>query len=208
MSSGTVVDYYYSHVSPFSFLGHQRLITLSKQIKFDINPVPITIPRIFSMTGGIPLSKRSEQRQEYRLWELKRWSQATGISLNLQPRHFPVDDAVSARMALVAQESGLNILPLSYAFMKAVWQEDKDISEPDTLVAIAESVGYDGEALYSRSQDNDVDMRLCDICETAIKVGIFGAPTYIFDGEPFWGQDRLDMLAQAVEERGKIHAFA
>jgi 2-hydroxychromene-2-carboxylate isomerase len=192
------IDYFYSHISPWTFLGHQRFLDIAKKYDSTIDFVPLTLARVFSASGGLPLAKRPPQRQAYRMWELKRWPSVLGIKINIEPKHFPVNDGPSAKIALLVQRNGGNISKLSLAFMRAVWQEERNISDRDTLIGITNDYGFDGNALYNESLSEPANKLLEASSTRANETEVFGAPTYVVDGEPFWGQDRLDLLERAL----------
>lgn len=194
----TTVTYYYTHVSPWSYLGHARLGEIAARHGASVDYVPITLSAIFPRTGGLPLPKRAPERQAYRLVELRRWPQRLGVPLNVEPKHFPTDDRPAARLALTAKARGHDIAELSLALMRACWAEERDIADVATLVAIADACGLDGRALLEEAQSDAAQRRLDEACERALADGCFGAPWYVVDGEPFWGQDRLDMVEDAL----------
>jgi len=192
------IDYFYSHVSPWTFMGHQRLLDMAKRHGATIDFVPLTLAKVFPVSGGIPLGKRAPQRQAYRMWELRRWPAVLGIEINIEPKYFPVDDGPSAKIAVLAQRDGGDISRLSLAFLHAVWREERNITDGDTLIAITDDCGFDGKALYEESLSEQANTLLKSNCNRANEAEIFGAPTYVVDGEPFWGQDRLDLLERVL----------
>lgn len=185
------IDYYYSHLSPWSYLGHQRLIDAAHKAGATINYKPIDAGKVFGASGGLPLAKRPVQRRTYRLAELRRWRDETGLPLNLQPKFHPAPDRCSAQMAIAAQLSGLDVGAFSLALMRGCWVDDKDLADEQTVASIATAQGLDGAALLAKSKGDDVAARYEKYTAEAIEVGVFGMPWYQVDGEPFWGQDRL-----------------
>ncbi len=192
------IDYYYSHLSPWSFLGHQRLRDMAAKYAAEIDFIPLTLSKVFPVSGGIPLGKRAPQRQEYRMWELKRWPQALGLKINIEPKYFPVDDAPTAKLAGLAKNQGGDIADLSLAYLRAVWQEERDIADPNTIIAIADDLGFDGKGLWRECLTDAGEKVLEENCNRANAAQVFGAPTYVVGGEPFWGQDRLDLLERVL----------
>ena len=87
---------------------------------------------------------------------------------------------------------------LTGALGRAVWAEERDIADRETLVALATTLGRDAAALDERANAPDIAMRYAVLTQEAIDRGVFGAPTYVYDGELFWGQDRLDFLDRAL----------
>jgi len=194
------IDYYLSLISPWSYLGHQRLISMAKEHDVGINIFPIDFSLVFPSTGGIPLPKRSPQRKAYRMQELIRWRDHLNIPLNLEPAFFPTNDKLAASMIVKLRESDADAaVNLAFAYLRACWNEEKDISDRDTLLQLATDNQLDGESLLV-----DIDESLALIAsdsEDAVQKGIFGAPSYALGEQIFWGQDRLEFLDRALAQR-------
>lgn len=193
-----VITYYYSHVSPWSYLGHQRLADIATRHGATIDYVPVSVALIFPKTGGVPLPKRAPERQAYRMVELKRWHSLLGVPLNPEPKYFPADDRPAARMALTAKAQGENIAEFSQSVLRACWAEDRNVGDAATLIEIANAVGLDGQKLLNEAGSHQAEQRLEEACEQAMADGCFGMPWYVVDGQPFWGQDRLDLLEKVL----------
>jgi carboxymethylenebutenolidase len=194
------VDYYFSLNSPWTYMGHQRLADMAEHHGLGIRVYPVDFSgTIFPATGGLPVGKRSPQRQSYRLAELERWRAELGVALNMHPSFWPADEALAAGMVLAARASGDGAVTLAGALMRAVWAEERDIADRDTLLAIAAECDLDGEGLIRAAQTSELtELRARESTE-AIDRGVFGAPTYVHDEQLFWGQDRLDQLGRAIE---------
>ncbi|MCC2596554.1 2-hydroxychromene-2-carboxylate isomerase [Pusillimonas sp. MFBS29] len=194
------IQYYFSPMSPWTYLGHERLMDIARHHGAAIEPKPTNLGKIFPASGGLPLKKRAPQRQAYRLRELERWSRYLTLPLNLHPKFFPVDDTDAALMitATLAKGDVQAALVLSGKLLRAVWVEEKDIADAGTLMQVANEAGLDGAALYSA---RDAGMALYEqYTQEAARLQVFGAPWYVYKGEPFWGQDRLDFLDRALAD--------
>jgi 2-hydroxychromene-2-carboxylate isomerase len=193
------VDYYFTPVSPFTYLGHDRFVAIANRHSASIAVKPVDLGKVFSVSGGLPLKQRAPQRQAYRLFELKRWRELLGMPLNLQPKFFPVPGDPASKWILAAQERGTGEgLKLAGAIMRAVWVEERDVSDAATLAALAAEQGLDAARLGQRTIEADIGARYDALTQEAIERQVFGAPTYIYRDEPFWGQDRLDFLDRAL----------
>ena len=193
------IDYYLATNSPWTYLGHERFVALAKQHGAAIAVKPMNLGEVFPVSGGLPLPKRAPQRQAYRLVELARWSEFLGMRINLQPKFFPVDGNPAALWVLAAAEKGTpQALALYGAIGRALWEQERNIADPETLAAVAAECGQDAAALAARAQHADMSARYKALTDEAIARGVFGAPTYVLDGELFWGQDRLDFLARKL----------
>jgi 2-hydroxychromene-2-carboxylate isomerase len=89
-------------------------------------------------------------------------------------------------------------LRLAGALLRAVWAEERDISDEPTLASIASGVRLDPAQLAAAAASPDAASRYDALTQEAIDRQIFGAPTYVYRDEPFWGQDRLDFLDRAL----------
>lgn len=191
------IDYYLSLISPWSYLGHDRLVKMADQHGASITIYPADFSIIFPSTGGLPLPKRSEQRKAYRMQELRRWREHSGVDLNLEPRHFPVNDKLAATMVVnLREQDGAAAIQLAGACLRACWLEERDISDSDTLLKIAEENNQDGAALLTDG-DRALETITAD-SKKAVDLGVFGAPSYRMGEQLFWGQDRLDFLERAL----------
>jgi 2-hydroxychromene-2-carboxylate isomerase len=193
------IDYFFATVSPWTYLGHDRFVALAQQHGAQIAVKPMNLGDIFPVSGGLPLSKRAPQRQAYRLVELQRWSQFLGKPINIAPRFFPVNGDLAAYWILAALETGTpQALALTGAVGRAMWEQERDISDPATMAAIAGECGLDPAALGARVKEPGIAARYGAMTQEAIGRGVFGAPTYVYQDELFWGQDRLDFLARKL----------
>jgi 2-hydroxychromene-2-carboxylate isomerase len=194
------VEYFYTPVSPFTYLGARRFREICTRHGAEILHKPIDLGRVFPVSGGLPLAQRPQQRRDYRLTELKRWSDYLGLPMTLEPKHFPVPPHKAARLILAAISRGSDPTPLSEALFAAVWEQERNIDDFTTLAEIAVLQGLPAELAEEASADPAVEARYTALTEEAIEGGIFGAPTYRYRGELFWGQDRLEFLERALAE--------
>jgi 2-hydroxychromene-2-carboxylate isomerase len=194
-----LIDYYFTPVSPWTYLGHARFVDIARRNDAPIAVKPVDFGRVFAASGGLPLAQRPKPRRDYRLVELARWSAFLEMPLNLHPRHFPVKAELASRWILAAIEQGNDLaLDFAGALGRAVWVDERDIADAATLAAIATALGADAGALAERADAPDIVTRFDVLTQEAIDRGVFGAPTYVAAGEMFWGQDRLDFLAREL----------
>ena len=187
-----VIDYYFSPVSPWTYLGHARVAEIARSNGASINAKPVDYGVIFPVSGGQPQGKRAPQRQAYRLAELARWRDHLGLPLTIQPKYFPVDGSQAAYLVAAAGDD--KRMAVAGDVLAAVWVREENIADLKTLSAIAARHGISGiepiletgKAIYAANT------------EEALARNVFGAPTYAYDGELFWGQDRLDFLERAL----------
>lgn len=194
------IDYYFSLISPWTYLGSRRLEQIAARHGASIRPFPVDLGVIFPQTGGLPLAKRAPARQKYRLVELERWRRFLEVPLTIHPAYFPANEtqAAACTIAVRLDKGDVAALKLAHAILHAVWVEEKNIADPQTLRALIDAQGLDGAATLQRATREDVaEARKADT-ETALARSVFGAPTYVYKDELFWGQDRLDFLDRAL----------
>lgn len=192
------IDYYVWLMSDWAYLGGVRFIQLAARHGLTVNHIPIRMQDVYAGSGGVPLAQRAWQRQAYRVQELTRWSARLGIPVNIEPRFFPVDVDLVSCMVIAAQRRGLPVSGLVNAALRATWAEDQDVADPATVAALADQQGLDGSILLAAAGDPEVRAEYVANTLRALAAGVFGSPFYVFAGEVFWGQDRLDMLEEAI----------
>ncbi len=192
------LSYYFTMASPWTYLGHDEAMALCRKHGVAVDILPVDLTDVFSVSGGLPLPQRAPQRRAYRLVELQRWRARRGAVLNLHPKYFPAPADRANCMVVAAVMGGLDAAVLARALMSGVWAEDRNIADDGDLTAIADANGFDGAALLAEAGSQAVQGRYRAQTERAKAAGVFGAPTYVWRGEPFWGQDRLDFLARAL----------
>ena len=196
-----VVDYYLAPVSPWTYLGHERFVALLQANAATCRIFPIDLSKVFPVSGGLPLPKRAPQRQAYRLVELARWSEWLQLPLNATPKHVASSGDLASRWILAAAwRSVASGLAMAGGVLRARWAEERDIADPAALLAIADGLGLDGAAIAERAETAAVGAEYEAATQRAIDAQVFGVPWYVYRGESYWGQDRLDFLARALSK--------
>lgn len=195
------VDYYFAPQSPWTYLGHQRLQNILQETGANVRVLPVDLGgQVFPVSGGLPLAQRAPQRQAYRLLELRRFSEWLGLPLHPQPRFFPVqsDDAARLIIAVELNDGPAAAMRIAGALMRAVWVEQRNIADADTRAALLAEQALPAGRLDEAASPT-VQQRYTANTERAIAIDVFGAPSYVVDGEIFWGQDRLDFLQRRLQ---------
>ena len=194
------IEYYYGIPSPFAYLGSLKFQTIAEKFNAEIIEKPCDlVGGIFAKTGGIPVPQRSPQRQKYRLDEIKRWSEFLNIKTNIKPKFFPPKDPhLPAKFTIAANLLGTKVV-FGHELLKQLWSEDKDISDEKNIEIISSKFKIDFKELSELAKSEKVSKIYTDNTEEAVKKNVFGAPTYIFNNELFWGQDRLSFLERALK---------
>ena len=197
MDSKTV-ECFYVLSSPWAYFGGPRLQDIIRRNRARLVLRPYEWLVVTEATGGISLRTRPQPRQDYHATELARWREYLGMPLNLRPKYYPTDNRAAARMVIAAQARGLDAMLLSHALLRALWVEERDIRDAGVREAVAVENGLDGPALRAAEAMQETVAAFAKNTSDAIAQGVFGSPSYIFRGEKFWGQDRLDFLDRAL----------
>lgn len=203
----TEVSCYYSLSSPWAYFAGPKQQDIVRRHRVQLLLKPYDFQEIAPRTGGVPLRTRPEPRRTYHALELDRWRKHLGMPLQLTPKYYPADGQPAGWnkppgwMVIAAQERGLDTQRLSHALLRALWAEERDTSDRNVRIAIANENGMPGEELAEAEQSAPVQALYRAYSDEAERLGVFGAPTYVLDGERFWGQDRLDFLDRALGQR-------
>ena len=190
------VDYYVSLNSPWTYLGSKRFEAIAAKHKAQVTIWPVDFGSVFAVSGGLPLPKRAPQRQAYRMMELKRWRDHLGVKTTLEPKFFPANEVPASKCVIALREQGrmTDAIKLAHAVLNALWAEEKNTGDPATLRSLITGCGLDADAVLKASEAPEIAEKRGAYTKAAIERGVFGAPSFVIDGEIFWGQDRLDFV--------------
>ena len=194
------VDYFLSPMSPWAYLGHEPLQALIDKFNATVNVIPIDPVKLFAATGGVPVAQRPIQRQKYRLAELKRWKSFLGSPIIIEPAHFPYNPALVnlVVVATVNEYGAQKAMELTLCLMKGCWVEDRNMGLTEEVKKSIESCDLNSDDLLELASNDQTSKDLEKNTQHAIDAGVFGAPTYIINGELYWGQDRLDFVQRSL----------
>jgi len=200
------LDCYYSLSSPWAYFAGPRLQDIVRRHRVKLVLKPYDFQAVVTQTGGIPIRTRPVPRRTYHSEELARWRDYLGMPLNVEPRHYPQStpnnpdwNKYAGWMVIAAQQQGLDAFVLSHALLRALWAEERDTSLPHVRVAVADENGFDGAALQALEQAPATLAQYEAFNQEALRLGVFGAPTFVLAGERFWGQDRLDFVDRKLD---------
>ena len=200
----TELSCFYSLSSPWAYFGGPKLQDIVRRHRVKLTLKPFDFQEVVPRTGGIPIRTRPEPRRSYHALELDRWRKYLGMPLVLEPKHYPADgkppgwNKPAGWMVIAAQERGLDAPRLSHALLRALWAEERDTSDPKVRAAVGNENGLPGEELVREETGERVQALYKAYSEEAERLGVFGAPTYVLEGERFWGQDRLEFVERAL----------
>ena len=194
------IDYYASLNSPWTHLGAARIEGMAHAAGASLRIYPVDFGEIFANSGGLPLPKRSAQRQAYRLQELARWRDHLGIPIHIQPKFFPSSEALTSSCVIGVRETmgDAPAIKLAHSVLKAVWQRELNPAEPATLSMLIKECGLDPDTVLKLGAEPQWTERRDADTKAALAKGVFGAPSYVIGDDIFWGQDRLDFVQRRL----------
>jgi 2-hydroxychromene-2-carboxylate isomerase len=193
------IDYYFSLQSPWAYIGHNPFQDVAKTHGLKVNYKPVVLVDLFSETGGLPLLKRHPVRQRYRLVELQRWRDKRGLNFHLQPANWPFNARLADGVAIAAIEAGHDPEPFLRRAFPAIWEDQLNLADAAVLTKLAADAGLPGEQLVERAGSEAISAAYEQNRQDALAADVFGSPAYVLDGEVFWGQDRIELLADALK---------
>jgi len=193
------VDYYFSFQSPWAYVGHKAFRDLVSSYDLKVNYKPVVLVDLFSETGGLPLMKRHPVRQRYRMVELQRWRDKRGLKFHLQPANWPFNARLADGVVIAAVEAGLDPDKYLARGFAAVWEDQLSLADPATVAKLADESGLPGKELVDRSAQEAIGVAYEQNRQDALANDVFGSPAYVLDREVFWGQDRIDLLEDALK---------
>jgi 2-hydroxychromene-2-carboxylate isomerase len=196
------LDFYFDFSSPYAYIAAMRIDAVAARHGRQVDWRPMLLGVAFKIAGTQPLTQYP-LKGDYSKHDFSRSAREHGIAFNM-PVNFPLATQAAARGVLwLKQHQPEQAVPFAKAIYTAYFVEGRDISSPDTVVAIAETLNIDGAALRAGFESPEIKAALKDSIDDAVnKRGVFGAPFIFADGEPFWGADRLDMLDRWLAKGG------
>lgn len=192
------IDYYYFSISPFAYLGHQEILRVAKKHGAQLNFKPVDLFKIWEVSGAVPPGKRPPVRQRIRFIELQRAAEYRDLPINIRPEHFPTDPQLADKTVIALVKEGHNPAAYMSKVFSAVWAENKNIADQDVIADLLQSSRFDAQDIISKAQLDEMSAIREKNSQDAIHADAVGVPTYVLNGEAFWGQDRIEHLDAAL----------
>ena len=192
------LDYYFSLLSPWAYIGHASFMDIARRHGVTVNYKPVALAQVFTDTGGLPLAKRHPARQRYRIFELQRWREKRGLSFHLHPKFWPFDGNLADRFVIATVAGGHDPDRFLRGSFAAIWEREQNLGEERTLIDLGRAAHLPATELFAAAKADAAQKRYEANVRDAIAADAFGSPCYVLDGEVFWGQDRLELLDDAL----------
>lgn len=199
-SSMHVIEYIYSTHSAFAYLGSAELRKLCAEFHVTLIHKPILLSPVVEAQGSQPFRARTQAHVDYFFGrEIERWAEYRDVPIiNFRPTYHDADYSLASGMVLALGETGTKTDMMAHSLLEAHWRYDADLSNPQTLAKVAKGLGHDVDALMKKAASETVQAKLQENSIWARDLSVFGSPTYIVDGDPFYGQDRLELVKRAL----------
>ena len=192
------IAYYFTIVSPWAYIGHDLFTRIARKHDATIEYRPVNLGEVFPQSGGLPLARRHPLRVAYRTMELKRWREQRKLDFALKPKGWPFDPTLAdcVALALLARGGDPNVY-LSNAF-RAVFEKEINLGEAANVASVLSETGHHADVLIADAQSQPIRDAYAANNKAALEAGVFGSPSYVLSGEVFWGQDRIELLDDAL----------
>lgn len=193
------VEIFYDFRSPYSYLAFIRLLQM------DVAPTlkPMQILKVMERVGNVPTTITCAAKGRYARDDLGRWAQRYGIGLN--PSDMRANDGDACSRAVLAAGTPDAALAVTMALYRACWSEGTTLATPADILAALTAKGIDTTQIAARIDAPETVAMLAANTDEAVERGVFGTPTIFVGDKMFFGNDRLDFVA---EELARVKAAA
>lgn len=195
----TQIELFFTSISPYSYLGHKVFADMVKRLDLEVTYRPVKLMQVFEHSGGTPMPKRHPARIQNRFLELQRWRDRRNLPMNIKPKFFPVDPALADCVTIALQEQGIDPADFHAAALGAVWAEERDLSNEDTIAQILTEQGHDAVSTIAAARSDAIQGQYEANTQRGLELNIIGSPCVVYQDEPFWGQDRFDFVEDAIK---------
>ena len=182
------LDFWFDYTCPYAYLGSTQAPSLAARMGVTLAYRPLLLGGVFRAndTPQKLFATQGAAKAAHNLADMQRWAKRFGVSLTMPPNH-PMRSVEALRATLAT-----NIDPrVIDAFFRAYWVDNADIGSREVVAKVLASCGHDPARILDAIDTPAIKDDLRTRTDEAIALGIFGVPTWIIDGNLFWGQDRI-----------------
>ncbi len=195
------IDFYFDFSSPYGYLAATRINGIAAKHGRVVKWRPILLGAAFKATGNSPLVGQPI-KGEYSLHDIKRTARFIGVPYK-HPAPFPIATQNAARAFYwLNDQNPLQAHKFAMTCFVTFFADGIDISSADKVGDMAALVGANRDEVIAAIAQPELKERLKQEVETALAKGVFGSPYIVVDGEPFWGNDRLNQVEAWLETGG------
>ena len=203
------IEYFYSAHSAFAYLGSRRFMEIAAAASRKIVHKPYYLNRAIAGVGSVPTRERPQNHRAYYFRrQIDRWSEHREAPvMEGYPTEHWADMTLANCMLIAAARADADANSLAHAMLQGHWKDNADLSDRDTLVALARGVDVDPDPLLTAAETPEINAVYEANTDEAIERSVFGSPTYFVDGDMFYGQDHLELVERALERPYKPSNF-
>lgn len=194
------LDFYYDFGSPNAYFAREALKGVSRRTGLEVIEKPALIGGIFKLTNNQPpwlAHGKCANKMAYMQLEIQRFVRDHKLTKFRFNSAFPVNTLMPMRAAMAALDAGVHAEYVDAVF-KAIWEDDKNISDPEVLAAVLNEARMDGAALVAATQEQDIKDKLLAATQAVVDRGAFGLPTMFLGNDMYFGKDRVWMVEQKI----------
>jgi 2-hydroxychromene-2-carboxylate isomerase len=185
------IEFHFDFSSPHAYLASTRIDALAAAHNAAADWRPFLLGAVMKVTGVLPPST-VPLKGSYDEHDVARRARRYGVPFKM-PEQFPFGTVTACRaFYFLKRDQPARAVTLAKALFNAAFAEGRDISSIETLTAVAEDAGFEGEAIQRGIQTQQSRAHLRGVVDEATARGVFGSPFFFAEGEPFWGEDRLE----------------
>jgi 2-hydroxychromene-2-carboxylate isomerase len=192
------IEFFFDFVSPYTYLASTQISRIAAAAKAEVVYTPFRILELMQMVGNRPTTVESKAKGKYAGADLGRWAARYGVKLARNPKLRDFDHNRLRQAALVAGEQG-RAADFVHAMLRACWADTIDLTEETLLIGLLDQAGFEGARLLQQAAAPEYAAKLDTATKTAAERGVFGSPTFFVGEQQFFGNDRLDFLAEALQ---------
>ncbi len=193
-------DFYFDVISPYSYLAATQLDALCARSGATATWRPFFLGGVMQATDNKPpMTVFVPPKLTWFKQDMQDWAQYYGVKLSLPSSGFPFNSLRAQRLLVAAGEHG-KTRELALSLFDSIWVrgESESVQDPSQLAALADAHGLDGAKLVAQSETPECKAELKAITDHAVTLGAFGAPSFVYDGRLYWGNDRMVLLEAAL----------
>jgi len=198
----TTLEYVYSAHSAYAYLGSSELARICAKHEVTLVHKPVLLTPVVEAQGSQPFGARTQAHVDYFFGrEIERWAEYRDVPIvKFRPTYHDADYSLASGMIIALGDVGPNSDAMAHALLQVHWRDDADLSNPETLTTVATELGHDATPLLEQAASDSVQATLRANSDWARELNVFGSPTYIVDGDPFYGQDHLALVERAISK--------
>ena len=190
--------FYFDFISPYSYLALTQVERFGEEHGIVWTVRPILYAAVLERRGLIGPAEEPVKRA-YTTRDIVRAADRLGVPLVGPPEH-PFNSLGALRTLSIFQDDP-QALRLAVRLSTLCWGEGQPLTHPETLIAAVDECGLPAAGLAERIASPEIKERLRANTDEALEAGVFGVPTFGWEGELFWGHDRMAHLADRLEGR-------